>query len=134
MCWAGRSVVNLAGREAARLRLAQQSNFTIAGLNLTPDTKARTALPVRTHADETAPLHSFELSDLLQLGAFRVSLRHDGDEARGEGAPTAGEPSNWAIWGRGNVRGFASETDAGLELDGNAYAGWLAWITPTQEA
>ena len=100
-----------------------QSSFTIAGMNLTPDTKARTELPVRTHADEAAPRHSFELSDLLQLGAFRVSLRHDGDEARGEGAPTAGD--NWSIWGRGNVRGFASETDAGLELDGNAYAGWL---------
>ena len=101
-----------------------QSNFTIAGMNLTPDTKARTALPVRTHADEAAPRHSFELSDLLQLGTFRLSLFHkkDGDKAKKR---TAGAPSNWAIWGRGNVRGFASETDAGLELDGNAYAGWL---------
>jgi len=100
-----------------------QSNFTIAGLNLTPDTKARTALPVRTHADEAAPRHSFELSDLLQLGAFRLSLRHDGDEKRGESS--AGVPSNWAIWGRGNVRGFSAKTDAQLKLDGNAYAGWL---------
>ncbi|MCY4504781.1 MAG: fibronectin type III domain-containing protein, partial [Hyphomicrobiales bacterium] len=100
-----------------------QSNFTIAGMNLTPDTKAPTALPVRTHADEAAPRHSFELNDLLQLGAFRVSLRHDGDEARGESS--AGGASNWAIWGRGNVRGFTAETDTRLELDGEAYAGWL---------
>ncbi len=106
-----------------------QSNFTIAGLNITPGYNARTALPVLTHADEAAPKHNFALSDLLQLGAFRVSLFHkkDGDKAkkRRSRPATAGGPSKWAIWGRGNVRGFASETDAGLELDGNAYAGWL---------
>ncbi|MCY4504379.1 MAG: autotransporter domain-containing protein, partial [Hyphomicrobiales bacterium] len=105
-----------------------QSNFTIAGLNITPGYNARTALPVLTHADEAAPKHNFALSDLLQLGAFRVSLFHDKNKDKSKkrrARPATSAPSKWAIWGRGNVRGFASETDAGLELDGNAYAGWL---------
>jgi len=106
-----------------------QSNFTIAGMNLTPDTQARTIeLPVRTHADETAPQHSFELQDLLQLGAFRLSLFHDKNKDKSKkrrSRPASSEPSNWAIWGRGNVRGFSAKTDAQLKLDGNAYAGWL---------
>ncbi|MCY4504391.1 MAG: autotransporter domain-containing protein, partial [Hyphomicrobiales bacterium] len=72
---------------------------------------------------------NFALSDLQQLGAFRVSLFHDKNKDKSKKRrtrpATAGAPSKWAIWGRGNVRGFASETDAGLELDGNAYAGWL---------
>ncbi|MCY4504545.1 MAG: fibronectin type III domain-containing protein, partial [Hyphomicrobiales bacterium] len=108
----------------------ERSNFALdrlalGGGSLLP--MARTPAPpnpklyrVRTHADETESVRTLGMRDILNQGAFRLSLNgRDGDKS------ADGARSSWAVWGRGNARGFSSNPSGLSSLEGNAYSGWL---------
>lgn len=80
---------------------------------------------VLTHAEETAPVRTLTLRDMLNQGSFRLALnaRQQQGQRGQRGQSKARSP--WALWGRGNARGFKSSPEGLTSLEGNAYSGWL---------